>query len=354
MRLLCVSGRRQLVVHTAGPFFMTLQARFAVALVASSLLHTAASAGEEKVAFGPTYCASTTLAKISAEFQARIGSGCMGDIGEHMPTLMRSALNSSVSSVSEVGVRQVFATWAFLEAARRRHVAREPPLSIFLYDITMSGAAKDVVGIMQRTCPAIPVTFVEGDDLNVTIQPTDVMLLDTWHSYRQLSRELAKIPMAVQKALFLHDTVTYGRVDEGESGHGGKRIDETQFAGLPRKAGLQPALGEFLGRHAEWYEAHRYENCNGLTVLCRTPRGTHEPIVLPAGSMAAWRRSKRGAGWHFETGQQRPLRGVRVAALASGMDLYSSNNHSRPFFALKSTAPHHMHITPHQIMPHHI
>ena len=56
----------------------------------------------------------------------------------------------------------------------------------------------------------------------VPIAPTDLMLLDTWHTYRQLSRELLVIPKSVRKALILHDTVTFAARDEGQSGHGGK------------------------------------------------------------------------------------------------------------------------------------
>lgn len=218
-------------------------------------------------------CHPDTLAKISAEYdskQSRPGGGCKGDIAEHMETLLNIASDPAVRSVTEVGVRDGYATWAFLEAARRRHVAGGPPLSIRLHDITMSKPAKALMRLMNRTCPAIPVSFVEGDDLLTPIKRTDVMLLDTWHSYRQLSRELSTIPPAVRRALILHDTVTFGHVDEALSGHGGKPIDEALYKSVSRKAaGLQPAVDDFLSRQPEWVFYRRDENCNGLTIVRR-------------------------------------------------------------------------------------
>lgn len=225
------------------------------------------------VAASGALCHVETLARISAEYDAKQsppGGGCKGDIGEHMETLLRIALDPAVRSVTEVGVRDGYATWAFLEAARRRHIAGGPPLSIRLHDITMSGGARALVQLMQGSCPAIPVTFIEGDDLLVPIKPTDVLLLDTWHSHRQLSRELAIIPPAVRRALILHDTVTFGSVDEAAVGHGGKPVDEALYSGVSRKAaGLQPALDKFLRSRPEWVFFRRDFNCNGLTIVRR-------------------------------------------------------------------------------------
>ena len=50
---------------------------------------------------------------------------------------------------------------------------------------------------------------MEGDDLAMALEPTDVMLLDTWHTFRQLRQELRRIPRGVAKALILHVWCVY-------------------------------------------------------------------------------------------------------------------------------------------------
>ena len=46
------------------------------------------------------------------------------------------------------------------------------------------------------------------------------MLLDTWHSYKQLAAEMARLPAFVRHHIALHDTTTFEFRDEGLEGHG--------------------------------------------------------------------------------------------------------------------------------------
>jgi hypothetical protein len=108
--------------------------------------------------------------------------------------------------------------------------------------------------------------FRQDDVLWVTIEETDLLFIDTWHVYEQLSEELRLHAGAARKYVVLHDTTTFG--DQGESaGH----------------RGLWPAIEEFLAQGTFRLKA-RYANNNGLTVL--------ERIALPPlGQDAAERKA---------------------------------------------------------------
>jgi hypothetical protein len=69
----------------------------------------------------------------------------------------------------------------------------------------------------------------------------------------------------------LHDTTLFGDRDESIEGHGGKPVDEALFNGLPPKAGLWPAVEEFLAsaEGSNWRLVERVTVNNGLTILGR-------------------------------------------------------------------------------------
>ena len=58
------------------------------------------------------------------------------------------------------------------------------------------------------------VQYIIKDVLQVKIEPTDMLFIDTWHSQRQLRQELAMHGNVPTKYLAFHDTHTYGTVDE--------------------------------------------------------------------------------------------------------------------------------------------
>lgn len=92
--------------------------------------------------------------------------------------------------------------------------------------------------------------FHRADVLNVEIEPTDLLFIDTWHTYDQLSAELRLHAGKVRKWIVLHDTAKHAEV-----GDGGQK-------------GLRPAIEEFLAL-GTFRVAEVYENNNGLTVLER-------------------------------------------------------------------------------------
>jgi predicted O-methyltransferase YrrM len=160
------------------------------------------------------------------------------DIGEHIPTLARL---SSGKRVVEFGVRTGESTTGLLYGR---------PTALTSYDINPCGRIdelNEMAGVM-----AIPFNFQVGNSLDVVIEETDVLFIDTLHTEAQLSAELARHAPAVRECIVMHDTVTFGRT--GEDGTGG----------------LNRAIYLFLADNPDWYIETVYRNNNGLTVLRRT------------------------------------------------------------------------------------
>ena len=162
----------------------------------------------------------------------------LGDINEHLPTLRRYA--TECRRVTEFGVRDVWSTWALLAARPTRLVSYD----IAPCPIEQAQQAAREVGIDFR--------FVVGDTLQIVIDPTEMLFIDTNHVYSHLKAELERHADKVSRFIALHDTTTYGNV--GADG---------------RTPGLWGAVEEFLAAHPEWKLRERFTNNNGLTVLAR-------------------------------------------------------------------------------------
>lgn len=163
------------------------------------------------------------------------------DIKKHLPTLKK--YSSMVDRVTEMGVRWGNSTCALIMGK---------PKTMISYDIKFpkqfdlkhwKNMAKEV---------NVDLTFIETDSLNITIEPTDLLFIDTYHSYTQLKKELTLHGNKAGKYLIFHDTVTFGKV-----GMDGK------------KPGLVQAINEFIEHNPHWKIREVFKNNNGLMVLER-------------------------------------------------------------------------------------
>jgi hypothetical protein len=165
-----------------------------------------------------------------------------GDIHEHVPVLYELA--KGCNHITEMGVRTGVSTRAFLRA----------DVKLISYDIVTD---QKVVELMNNASSAgKDVKFIEADVLNVEIEETDLLFIDTWHEYEQLKKELSLHANKVRKYIAFHDTNTYGLKNEG-----GDNKQPTQ--------GLLPAIIEFLIENQNWRFKMFLTNNNGLTVLER-------------------------------------------------------------------------------------
>ena len=104
--------------------------------------------------------------------------------------------------------------------------------------------------------------FIQANVLEVEIEETDLLFLDTWHSYKQLSAELKLHASKVKKYLAFHDTTTYATIDETNYEELGP---EWKAEGI----GIWKAIEEFLQNNPQWVLEERFMNNNGLTIIKR-------------------------------------------------------------------------------------
>jgi GT2 family glycosyltransferase/Flp pilus assembly protein TadD len=162
-------------------------------------------------------------------------------IHEHLPTLY--ALARECAHVTELGTGRGLSTTALLYAQ---------PAKLVSYDRVKDVQVDRLAALAGRT----ELVFRQDDVLWVTIEETDLLFIDTWHVYEQLSEELRLHASAARKYIVLHDTTTFG--EQGEA---------------PGHRGLWSAVEEFLAQGTFRLQA-RYANNNGLTVLERITPST--------------------------------------------------------------------------------
>ena len=176
------------------------------------------------------------------------------DINEHIPTLIDYA--SECEHITEMGVRAITSTWAFLGAAPNRLISYdiEDP-SKWGADINMVYDVAEQYGLNYK--------FIKGNVLKLNIEETDLLFLDTWHAYCQLKAELDTHSSKAKKYIIMHDTTSYEFRDE-------PLTSENAWEGAPPTGkGLWAAVTEFLESTDEWVLHKRYTNNNGLTILKR-------------------------------------------------------------------------------------
>lgn len=161
------------------------------------------------------------------------------DICEHLERLRQ--LGARCEHITEFGVRTGVSTIAWA-------VAR--PKILVCYDISRYAELDAIERAAKET--GVSFSFHEKDVLATDIEPTDLLFIDTLHTYDQLRAELAKHASQARKYLVFHDTETFG-----ESGE----VEGTR--------GLWPAVEEFLAAKPEWMLREKRVNNNGLTVLAR-------------------------------------------------------------------------------------
>ena len=184
----------------------------------------------------PTRCERPVLDELETRFRHVCESP--SDINEHCPTLY--LLAAQCEHVTEMGCRQGISTTA-LPCAPAADV-------LVCYDLERLPEFDEVLRFTGRT----ELRYHEANTLEVEIEPTDLLFIDTFHVYEQLRRELELHAGRVRRFIALHDTTTFGERGEWE-GH----------------RGLWPAVVEFLAAHPEWWLAARYHHNHGLTVLER-------------------------------------------------------------------------------------
>jgi len=162
-----------------------------------------------------------------------------GDIIEHLPRLRELA--TECDNATEFGVRSSVSTIPLLLGCG----------DVRSYDIVDNKPRFAEVAEAAKTEWKNWV-FHKESTLEAVIEPTDLLFIDTLHTYGQLLAELERHAVKVAKYIVLHDTVSFG--ERGEDG---------------RSPGLNGAVDAFLRNHPEWTKSDVRTNNNGLTTLSR-------------------------------------------------------------------------------------
>ena len=156
------------------------------------------------------------------------------DIREHLPTLKR--LGEEVDHITKFGVRKGASTSAWLMAR---------PKVLRCYDVESNVSFRLEAYKQFAKDNGIDFTFTVANDLEIVIELTELLFIDTSHQYKHTVRELELHGGKVSKYIVFHDTMNrYGR-------H------------------VVPAIGNFLHETRSWLIKEHYSNNNGLTVLER-------------------------------------------------------------------------------------
>tara|TARA_B110000977_G_scaffold137668_1_gene174879 strand:- start:1136 stop:1717 length:582 start_codon:yes stop_codon:yes gene_type:complete len=175
------------------------------------------------------------------------------DINEHIPALVK--YGQECEHITEMGVRGIQSTWAFLGSS---------PKHLRSYDIQDPKEWDQDIQNVYDTAEAygIDFTFTLANVLEVEIEETDLLFLDTWHSYKQLKAELALHADKTKKYIIFHDTTSFENIDEESYEMWG---DEWKAEGI----GIWKAIEEFLVTNDHWVLEKRFTNNNGLTIIKR-------------------------------------------------------------------------------------
>lgn len=163
------------------------------------------------------------------------------DINEHVHTLIKYA--SQCDHITEMGVRGIFSTWAFIASKPKKLVSYD------LHDpIKWGGNIQDVYDVAKRH--DIEFQFHIADVRDIEIEDTDLLFIDTWHVYEQMKIELKLHAPKTKKYIIMHDTTLFEIFGENNN-----------------HRGIWFAIEEFLLENPEWKILERFTNNNGLTIL---------------------------------------------------------------------------------------
>ncbi len=162
------------------------------------------------------------------------------DIHMHLPQLKFMA--NMCDHVTEFGVRSGESSRAILSSSAR-HVR--------MYDLNLEDSVRQLVHHAQQV--GKDVQYVSADTLQLQIEQTDMLFIDTLHTHDQLLGELRRHAWRVNRFLAFHDTHTFGLRDE--DGYTG--------------AGLLPAILTYMTETRCWNVIYHTIHNNGFTILER-------------------------------------------------------------------------------------
>lgn len=171
------------------------------------------------------------------------------DMYQHFPTLR--SLASECQSFIEMGVRGACSVWALAAG-----LADSPALDKWMIYLDIGNCRNLALEKMCEDNDIKPI-WMQHDSRTVSTPPTDLLMIDTLHTYGQLMTELTRHHVWANKYIVLHDTeAPWGMQNEANDGS--------------PKQGLRAAVLDFLLMFPdEWQIKEHHTNSHGLTILER-------------------------------------------------------------------------------------
>ncbi len=190
------------------------------------------------------------------------------NVNEHYETIR--ALAQECDSVTELGVDEFLTAWPLLKGMADNKGAKR----------------RDYLAVERKPCPevfekvrrlalqdAIKMQYIQGNSINVKIPDTDLLLIDTFHAYPQLKKELERHHKKTRKYIVILNTETDGEQSELVRLYYYYDIDKCMHElGCSESeicVGLKKAVADFLQLHPEWTVAAEHKNSHGMIVLNR-------------------------------------------------------------------------------------
>ena len=162
------------------------------------------------------------------------------DIYMHLPKLKEYA--EKCDHITEFGFRNGVSTYSLLAGF---------PEKLISYDIVNDPEAEKVLELAIDS--DVKFLFIHKNVLEVEIEPTELLFIDTWHTGSQVAQELNMHADKVSKYLIFHDVQVNWQIGEDGNPENGLRY------------GIEP----FMAAHPEWEEIYRTEENHGLLILER-------------------------------------------------------------------------------------
>jgi hypothetical protein len=179
-----------------------------------------------------SYQINLTIEDIT-DFNFNFSKWHKSDINEHISVMHKYA--NECHHITEFGVRDGVSTWAWL--ASRAKVIR-------CFDIkNVTDNLKSHYESAKATRKDFTFTCVNTIADKLEIEETDLLFIDTEHTYEQCAKELKMHGHKVKKYLMFHDTTLCLE--------------------------LNKAIEEFLNNNTNWKIKEIFNNNNGLTILER-------------------------------------------------------------------------------------
>ena len=191
-----------------------------------------------------------------------------GNMNEHFPLISQFA--KECTHVTELGAGELVSCWALLHGLKKSTTGAKKEL--VCVDVKEANENFDRVASIASES-GVKMKFIRGNSLDIKLRRTDLLLIDTFHAYPQLKKELLRHESSVEKYIIILNSTVDGELSELVRLFYHYDIDslcqELRCTHKQVCTGLRQAIDEFARDHASWEIAKDRPNNNGMVILRR-------------------------------------------------------------------------------------